>query len=322
MAKQTKSKKKGQRQKRTPSQRTPARVSRIVKSMGLDQAAQAWRHLLMDPCGASIVPSCFSGGGTGYYIRTRSFISPGNNVAGIYHFLLGQNAVYNFATTTPSTTSVAFSAPAAIFANGNVAGRGAAFRCLAGCVKVKYLGSESSRSGLIGLATGVQPIGESGQTFSGTFISSFAPNFAVLNRTGEVQHEAKWIPAANDETFSTVTATVAPFVPPGGVGDSGASSISVYFESVPANSLTFEVTAVYEYDPTQATGTNAVVNVSVPPKSNNTLNQVLRSLGPATSWAYNTLGAPVLKAATGYASNVLTTAAAQYNAAAPLLTFL
>lgn len=44
---------------------------------------------------------------------------------------------------------------------------------------------------------------------------------------------------------------------------------------------------------------------SVPAPSNNTLNQVLRTLGPASRWAYSNVGVPVIKAAAGYVTNVV-----------------
>jgi hypothetical protein len=87
------------------------------------------------------------------------------------------------------------------------------------------------------------------------------------------------------------------------------SSISVAFSGIPAGSLIFEVTCVFEYDPTVSGG--GLVSSTVPPRSNNTLAQVLRSLGPATTWAYNTIGSPVIKAAAGYASAVVGSAVSQ-----------
>jgi hypothetical protein len=263
----------------------------VTKATGLDPHAVAWRNLLMDPCGANIVPSCYGGQGTGTYMRVRtlSYTLGGSDTAGVFCFQLGSNSAWLFGTSTGS--NVTFSSRVDIF-GGQLAGTEQHMRCIAGCVKVRYLGAESARSGQVGLL--VSPPQYAPSTAVGASVQTVMSSFGQVTRTGEVAHEVKFVPGPGDEEFDTPAYRAH------------KSVISVAFSNVPPGSLQLEVIGVYELESTNSgTAGQSSVLASVPAPSNNTLNQVLRTLGPASRWAYSNVGVPVIKAAAGYVTNVV-----------------
>lgn len=254
--------------------RTRARAQ--VVSRGLDAAAQRYRALLLDPCNAEMSNSVYAGVGSGQYRRYRSILSSdGNSVEGTYVFQLGTNLVFN-ATHVAATAGTNFTFGTAT-ALTPVIPTTANLRCLAGCVKVRYIGPESGRQGTIGMA--VVP----GQYLAPGQVSNAVTDLGKMpfvTRFGEVQHEVKWVPTQADEEFHTAN-TLEP----------KSTCIIINYRGIPAASLQFEVTACYELE---------TVDVGVPlasavPHSRNTLNHVLQSLGPVSSWAYNTVLAPTIK---------------------------
>lgn len=219
----------------------------------------------------------YAGLGSGQYRRYRNIIqSPGASVEGTFVFQLG-TGLYWEATHVAATqgTSYTFNGATTIFP-GSILGTSNA-RCLAACVKVRYIGAEQARAGTIGMAV------VSGQYLGPSQVSSAGADLAkcpFVSRFGEVQHEVKWVPTQVDEEFHPF-ATI----------EAKASTIVVNYRGIPASSLQFEVTGCYELEVTDA----GVPLASHVPTSRNTLNQVLQSLGPVSSWAYNTVLAPTIK---------------------------
>lgn len=295
MVKKTKA---SQRSRRAP-RRTSATKTKpgALQTLGrLDTHALAFRRLLLDPCGAPFTSPPYSGMGTGNFVRLRTtaFI-PGNNTSGVMVFQPGRNLAWTFGTT--SNSDVAFSNAAAIFSPqvGPIA-NGSQIRCVAGCVRVRYTGPESSRSGLVGLITG-PPYFSPGTTLNGTKVSTLLHTAPVVNRTGEVTHEVKFMPMSGDENFDT-----------SGTFDPEASTLTLLYHDCPANSLFIEVTCVLEYEHLWSNLADGNIQSAIPAPSANTLNHVLRTLGPATEWAYSNVAAPVIRAAAGYATNVMKSA--------------
>lgn len=257
----------------------------------MDEGARAFRQLLVDPCNAPMASPVYSGLGTGQFRRFRTLIAAeGNSVEGTYVFQLATNTRWqgsHIAGTAGSNYT--YSSGSAIFTNGDIYAQ-QNMRCLAGCVKVRYTGSEASRSGSIALLTSPTPLGFPGGTSSAESDMIKCP---MVNRTGEVQHEVKFVPGQRDEAFTSPT-----------VGGSIQVSLThgvlaVVYRGTPAATLTFEVTGVYEMEASGGTITSVV------PPSSVTLNQVLRSLGPITSWAYGHVVAPTLRAIAGKAQNTV-----------------
>jgi hypothetical protein len=130
-----------------------------------------------------------------------------------------------------------------------------------------------------------------------------------VNRTGEVQHEVKFVPNQADEEFTPPRTGVS-----NDYNQTKSSLVAVY-RATPAQQIVFEVTAVYELE---SQVFQSVAN-SVTPPSSVTLNQLLRALGPVSSWAYSNVVAPTLRAMAGKAnSNVYSAVSAASRAVALL----
>jgi hypothetical protein len=256
--------------------RTRARSSMAAGQ--LDLAALKHRALLLDPCNAEMTNGVYAGLGTGQFRRFRAVLaSDGNSVEGTYVFQLSTGLVYNgtHVAATAGTNYTYGTATALFPAYANSAVQG---RCLAGCVKVRYVGAESARSGTIGMAVVPGQYGAPGSVSTAVADLARCP---FVTRFGEVIHEVKWAPSQADEEFTTAV-TLEP----------KSSCIVINYRGIPATSLQFEVTACYELEFFDSN----VPLTSVGPTSRNTLNHVLQSLGPVSSWAYSTVVAPTIKA--------------------------
>jgi len=153
-------------------------------------------------------------------------------------------------------------------------------RCLAACVKIRYIGPESTRQGTIGLRT---------SPFNYVTPSQVSDNptmlreTQVINRTGEVLHEVKFVPGAGDEAFT----------PNAGAVNYTSRTLGAFgftYGGIVPGSLQIEVTGILEVE----LGSQLVSSV-VPPTSRNTTNNVLQALGPPIRWAFNNMVVPTIK---------------------------
>lgn len=264
----------------------------------LDAGALAYRQLLVDPCNARFASPAFSGLGSGNFVRRRVIVpAEGSSVEGLYVFQLGTGAFLkgSHVAGTAGTPFTMNSVPLWQSPTLNA-------RCVAGCVKVRYIGPESSRSGLISTLAAPSLLHTAGFVTTALDAAATCP---FTHRTGEVAHEVKFVPNEADEEFS-LPGTLSP----------QKTSIAIAYRGVPAQTIIFEITAVLEVESQVAEG--ATVINSVVPSTGNTLNQVLRSLGPITSWAYSNMVVPTIRAtASRIAATALnTSAAASYSMAA------
>jgi hypothetical protein len=281
-----------------PKGRAPPGIAGVLAK--LDAGALAWRNLLLDPCGARLVQPCYGGAGTGVFMRFRTIYSPGAaDTAGLWGFQLGTNKVWSFGTST--NASVTTSAEYNVFNDLASTNYNRDFRCIAGCVKVRYVGAESNRSGTVAMVTGPTLVPPNSAT--GNAVVTYQSQMPSMHRLGEVIHEVKFVPTISDEVMTTSSYV------------QGANVLTLAFTNIPANSLQIEVTGVYEVE---AIDSQAIVN-NVPPTSANTQNHVLSSLGPAMQWAYSNVATPIIKAAAGYASTVVRSAVQAGNV--PMLTY-
>lgn len=266
--------------KRRSGQKTPA-ISRAITT--LDESARAYARLLMDPCNSPLVTPPYAGYGTGLYRRVRRYINvPATDQYACYVFTPGRNLYYQWSATGDS--NVSFSSPAANITN-SIAGY-AQIRCLAACLKVRYVGAESARAGVVGLYSGPQ-LYQPGVPV-GTTSDNIMAMFPSVSRLGELHHEVKWVPASADQDMSPSNLQTFENVVP-------HSSVAVILRGIPAGSVQLEFTMAYEQEgEILSSGTGNITTVS-PPTSRNSLNDVLRVLGPVSNWAYNTIGAPVIR---------------------------
>lgn len=292
----SKGKKRGQKAK---GARPRGGLSALATSR-LDAGALAYRQLLVDPCNARFVSPAFSGLGSGNFVRRRVIIAAeGSSVEGTYVFQLG-TGTYLKGSHVSGTAGTPYTLNGVqMWASGSNNSR-----CVAGCVKVRYTGPESSRSGLISSLAAPSLLYNAGFQTTAVDAAALCP---FTHRTGEVAHEVKFVPNDADEEFS-LPGTTTP----------EKSSIAFTYRGVPAQTIIFEVTAVLEIEAQVSLEGGASVINSVVPSTGNTLNQVLRSLGPITNWAYSNMVVPTIRAtASRIAATALnTTAAASYGMAA------
>lgn len=283
--------KKGVRVRGIPTKRPAGRSTRPMKT-GLDSGGLAYARLLADPCNAPLVSPVYSGSGTGQIRRFRTYGS----------FLSGANVdlqlAWNPAANTHywgQTTSGASGLVGPLtrtFDLGNSFGAGATSRCLAACIRVIYQGAENARAGVVALSCGPAMF-QANQT--GVNSLPYIAACPFVRRLGEVQHEVKWVPSNNDEDFQTNS-------PTGGADTTSnmyaGNTLHVLTNNTPTGNVMIEFTAIYELAVNIA-GVSGLVNTMVPPPSSNTLNDVLRFLGPPSEWAYGHVVAPVMKAVAG-----------------------
>lgn len=291
---------KGKKQPKKPRpQRGANRQPRAVG--GLDAGALAYRQLLLDPCNARFTSPAYTGLGSGNFVRKRFLVAAeGSSVEGTYVFQLGSGTYLKGSHVAGTAgTPYTFSAHQMWASGMNNQ------RCIAGCVKVRYIGAESARSGLISTLAAPTLLFAAGAQTTATGAAGLCP---FTHRTGEVAHEVKFVPNEGDEEFG-LPGTIVP----------DKSSIAITYRSCPAQTIMFEVTAVLEIEQVETFGEGGttVIN-SILPATANTLNQVLRSLGPVTSWAYTNVVVPTIRAAANklVASGITTSSMASIGMAA------
>lgn len=275
-------KKKTSNVNKTNNTKKKARPRRQPAMDVLDQGAVAYRRLLLDPCNAPLCGPVYPGAHGGVYHRVRRLFTVNSpEVEGTYVFQPGTNTLLkgghsaaNAGTPYTLTEETLFD-PTDTFALGTEA------RALAGCVKVRYIGSEQNRSGSVGMATGTVAFAP-GMTTTAAVGLAFSP---VIGRIGETQHETKFVPMFTDAMFRSQK-TGAP-----SLWVDSRSTMVVTYQGAPAGTIQFEVTCVYEVD---AKFNNGVL-ATVPPASGNTLDHVLRSLGPVSNWAFNHVVVPTIR---------------------------
>lgn len=264
--------------------------------VGLDNAAKCYARLLLDPCGAPLCPSIFSGAGGCYLARTRVIQTPlsGSNLD--WQFFWRASDLYNgllFGQTNYGATGILGTLAPESFAIANASG----YRVIAGCVKARYIGSELNRQGTIGMAVLSQwPVGPGASV--GT--NQFMPLCPVIQRCGECIHEVKFVPNIDDTEFSSQVESSAS----GGTAINAYDNIGTTLVMVGSgwspSSLQLEITAVYEYQPNFYSNSNSLVATVSQPTSRNTLNEVLMALGDAAGWAFSNVLVPVMQS--NYAS--------------------
>jgi len=274
--------KKASQRKSKKGQRKASRNPAITRMwQGLDEAGAQYARLLSDPCNAQMVAPTYGGMGTGNYRRMRVQLNllTGSNVDLQLVINPSQN-FYWFGQTLAGATGVVGTAQPMF--GGPLAGATADFRVLAACAKVRYIGAESARAGLVGLAV-CPPMFE--PAAAGVGSAAYIVNCPMVSRTGETQHEVKWVPSAGDEAFDSRQNRI----------NQGCSALHVVTQGTPTGTIVIDITAVMELGPdTQSTFQNAAT-VVVPP-SRFTTNHVLQALGPVSRWAYNNVLTPVIKA--------------------------
>lgn len=276
-AKKNNNKNRPKRQASGPKKRPGRSGARTQPGNGLDVGGIKHARMLLDPCNAEMTMSTYAGMGTGQFRRVRKILEIAPTVTeGTYSFTPGTNVFRYWATATPGAAGALI--PVSLFSVAELTTQ-TDTRCIAACVKVRYIGPESNRSGVVALRTAPFSYHVDGET---VLASEEISKCQVSNRTGEVLHEVRFVPGIGDETFTPHTST--------NFLTRTCGTFGLAFVNVPPGSLQFEVTAILEVEPT-----SGYVMGIVPPPSRNTTNHVLSALGAPISWAFNHLVVPTIK---------------------------
>lgn len=294
----TKNKRKGAR--KSAKQQSVA----LVRRSGLDAHAMAWARLLRDPCNAPMVSPCYPSGGTGIFLRFRRvynpMVSPNNCMQ--MTFQPGLNAIYLGQTNGAGTVGLV-STPQVAFSD--LTNYDSA-RPVAACLRVMYTGTEANRAGLIGLSAGPSNLVDPSTNVSSNQVMS---RLQRVDRIGEVIHEVKWVPQPADMDFSKFDVASYNTAAANQWGSLTAVTAEV------GQLIQVELTTVYEVVPSNQ---NLLVS-QIPPKSRNTMGEVIGALGDTAKWVFSDVVAPVLKASAGLAVQAARSAPQMVASATPLM---
>lgn len=266
----------------------------------LDSAAASYANLLVDPCNAALVPPIFPGGGSGFLFRGESFFTLGTNVGNKAGFLSWTPSYVNSTSSevvvgistdgnTAVTAGTNSGAPARTFLSNNAR----AARCIAACLKVTFPGAESVRSGRIHFGHVAGGNVDVGDTFSPDAVAQLLVNYS---RTPTDTIELFWKPDIADVEFTDPGAASSAVI------KDRKSALAVAWAGLPdAVGLTFHLTAVYEWMPSQALGVGN--NTKGKAVSRNTLDEVIDFVNSRFDWVKHNLGGLDMR-------TVVTTAAA------------
>lgn len=269
----TKQRKKAPKNKAKPR----ARKQRQRMVHGLDDGARKWAQLLVDPCNAPLCSPVFPSGNTSQYIRCHRYLNllSGSNTD-LQFFWSPNSNQYWFGQTIGSATGT-LGAYQTLFDLSEFR----SFRCAASCLKVQYVGAESARAGMVGLAvTAGAPVVVS--SVIGTF--DVLPMCPVVNRMGEVRHEVKWAPLSAQDAIPNTSGYYHPDL---------STCLMAIVNGSTALAVQIEIVTVYEVSPAPSKG--LIANAAPPPSRNNT-NDVLAALGDMSRWAYGHVVVPTIKA--------------------------
>jgi hypothetical protein len=273
---------KGGRKQKQPPKTTAKKPNKGMSA--LDPDARRYGMLLKDPCNGPLVAQP-GGARKGYLIRLQAFVTVGGTDA-VVQFNPGANSIYTGGTGTSGGPFTMATATVFNFLTNNAQ----SFRPIAACLKARYVGAENARAGLLGEFIGPAL----SQALSGASINvqGVLTVCQKVSRIGEVQHEVRWVPSSSDlndsyESGTTPSSTV------------GTNCVGVMFQGAStASSMAFEVVAVYEWFPGTVVNAPAIDGYST---SRNTVSDVLRTLGPIGSWAFDNGAALVMKSMAGAA---------------------
>lgn len=278
-----------------------------IKRPQLDTAARQWAELIADPCNAKLTNSIWPGTTGSFVARFETdyvLFSDATATAGVVVFVPGSNSVY-----TPTAIPTGDNMSLLLANSGN--GPGANFlstsagsiRCVAACAQLSFPGTELNRCGVVG--GGVSTFGTFAQNVTtagggGNMSITAAEVRAMCQHTERMPASAMeilWMPGAGDQDWFELR---------GGQNNSAVvdlisdkNCIMLSASGFPAGTgIRVRLVSVLEWVPKSGRGLVSTVEV---PKSNNTINDVLRALPASrgTDWFINSFqkARPWLRAA-------------------------
>lgn len=259
--------KKQKQQQRRPSTRSPVTI---------DGAAVAHIRLMADPCMGRLTPPAYPGSTNGAIMRFRNVISlatGASETAGLFHWNPSINEYYaNGAATATTAYTPSASSMFTYLQTGGTSNLGQVYRCIAGCVRIIFNGSENNRGGIVYAGNTTSASYGAGQSGAGTpNVQAIVPILPYTARVPASNMEVLWVPSEADMGFSSdstvMGAANAPYY-----GTAG-SSITIGVIGLPsAVGVTIEVTGVYEVE----YGGSGMCNAVGPPASSSSWQNVLK----------------------------------------------
>lgn len=257
-----------------------------VVGMRLDVGARDYARLLNDPCYGKVVQPLYDASGSGQLLRVETDFTLGGEATSIGAMVLFRTGLLSAAShtgvLTPTTVVSSDSAPV-IWGQGYTKTPGNAFlgmmasvRTVAACLQVQYIGTEQSRSGVI--AVGQLPAGAATSANTPALLRGLCGRVV---RVPDGVVEIKFTPTAHSEEFRSTTNPTEDL-------DLPTLCCSV---SGLANNTAVRVRCiqVLEWTSKSEAGSGTASTITVP-SSNNTINQVLRTMGERDpGWQYDLL---------------------------------
>lgn len=256
----TKSKKSKSQKKTKIPPRQGAAIIRNAMARYLDGPAQAYKRLLLDPCGAPMVHPIWGSVEGSFLIKCESFgnvgvsATEGNGAAffspGTISTTAKSGYVGMYSTTSAGAVNLVAGTGGTVLDWTNnainpgytfLAANASVYRPVAVCVELVYLGSESTRSGMVagGVISG-------GAWYNQTAVS--VDNVMALvpsaERTPVNKVEYIWYPSTPDSVWQDPTETVAV------QQVDRRNTLAFAWSGIPVNTgFRVKTTAVYEYKP-------------------------------------------------------------------------
>jgi hypothetical protein len=217
-------------------------------------------------------------------MRTKYVQSAGNVVDSVFEFT-PQFALTPYRFTGSLATGTQLSAATFTGLPAQLQSIAGTYRCIAACMKVYYTGSELTRQGIVASSLTGGPYLTNAQTPT-QFAPAFAEKATRYVRLGTEMHEVRWVPQESDQNFVSV-------VQPENLNDvfyEGAT-IQMVVLNAPANTIQYEVTAVWEWTPRTEPGTGVSTaggSIVYSPRAPSTplpLNATLHKIGDLARFA-------------------------------------
>lgn len=275
----------------------------------LDAPAAALARLIQDPCNAPLTSTIWPGSAGSYVSRFESdfvIFTGATDTAGILAYVPGVNNSWVNATALSSDTGLTgFTLAGAFGSPGNtfLQATAGSIRAVASCIQVSYPGSELTRAGIVALGT--MRFGDVARAVTtangGQNIATSAADMRTIcqhtERMPTQMAEILWMPGGGDQSPYLLgqPGNTAQFVDEASTRNALVVSVSGF----PVNTgVRIRIVSVIEWTPKTSQGMVSSVEV---PKSNNSLNDILRALPASggTSWFINAWAKakPYLKAA-------------------------
>jgi len=272
---------------------------RAMANSVIDNASVKYLNLLRDPCGGDLVPAPYPGAGSGILFRTRQIkelcstatpiapkdflieVQPSGAIAGssatAFVLALSGAAGANLPGSAPTN---ALDYPS-ILANGVFQ----AFRPVAGCVELMYMGTELNRGGSIFSSLIEAPSLSMSAGTPVVPISNWSSSENRCARLGDEAHRIRFAPGVNDQLWTQMTGGVAtgqscPFgniLQMSGLGITGPVQITVTF--------VWEVVILGAGGTGVGAASSGLVNSIQTPAPSKPMNVILSGLGRLAHWA-------------------------------------